>query len=83
MGGAGSSISAHGRISFYEPRGSTDFLVDIAMPQGLGELSLELERLRKELERLEGSMSRRSEAREAIVHRRIAELVGDEDELDF
>lgn len=45
--------------------------------------TLELERLRKELERLEGSMSRRSEAREAIVHRRIAELVGDEDELDF
>jgi exodeoxyribonuclease VII large subunit len=47
---AGSSISAHGRISFYEPRGSTDFLVDIAMPQGLGELSLELERLKRQLE---------------------------------
>ena len=47
---AGSSVSAHGRISFYEPRGSTDFLVDIAMPQGLGELSLELERLKRQLE---------------------------------
>ncbi len=46
----GASISAHGRISFYEPRGSTDFLVDIAMPQGMGELSLELERLRRQLE---------------------------------
>lgn len=46
----GTSISAHGRISFYEPRGSTDFLVDIALPEGLGELSLELERLKRKLE---------------------------------
>ena len=46
----GSAVSAHGRISFYAPRGSTDFMVDIAMPEGVGELSLELERLRLQLE---------------------------------
>jgi len=46
----GAAVSAHGRISFYAPRGSTDFMVDIAMPEGVGELSLELERLRLRLE---------------------------------
>ena len=46
----GSSVSAHGRITFYEPRGSTDFMVDLAMPEGEGELALELERLRLRLE---------------------------------
>ena len=46
----GSAVSAHGRISFYAPRGSTEFMVDIAMPEGVGELSLELERLRLRLE---------------------------------
>jgi len=46
----GTAISAHGRITFYEPRGSTDFMVDLAMPEGVGELSLELERLRVRLE---------------------------------
>lgn len=46
----GTVISAHGRITFYEPRGSTDFMVDLAMPEGAGELSLELERLRIRLE---------------------------------
>ena len=46
----GTSISAHGRITFYEPRGSTDFMVDLAMPEGVGELALELERLSLRLE---------------------------------
>ena len=41
---------AHGRISFYQPRGSTDFMVDVAMPEGMGELALEWERLRLRLE---------------------------------
>ena len=41
----GASVSTHGRFSFYEPRGSTDFMVDLAMPEGVGELALELERL--------------------------------------
>ena len=46
----GTSVSTHGRLSFYEPRGSTDFMVDLAMPHGVGELALELERLRVRLE---------------------------------
>ena len=46
----GTSISAHGRITFYVARGTTDFMVDLAMPEGAGELSLELERLRLRLE---------------------------------
>ena len=46
----GAEVSTHGRISFYEPRGSTDYMVDLAMPEGVGELALELERLRVRLE---------------------------------
>ncbi|MEE9532846.1 MAG: exodeoxyribonuclease VII large subunit, partial [Acidimicrobiia bacterium] len=46
----GTSVSTHGHISFYEPRGSTDFMVDLAMPEGVGELALELERLKLRLE---------------------------------
>jgi len=46
----GVSVSTHGHMSFYEPRGSTDFVVDLAMPEGVGELALELERLRVRLE---------------------------------
>ena len=46
----GTAVSAHGHISFYEPRGSTDFMVDLAMPEGAGELALELERMSLRLE---------------------------------
>ena len=46
----GAALSAHGHITFYERNGTTDFVVDVAMPQGMGELSLELERLRVRLE---------------------------------
>ena len=46
----GGAVSTHGHLSFYEPRGSTDFMVDLAMPEGVGELALELERLRVRLE---------------------------------
>ena len=46
----GGSVSAHGRIAFYPPRGTADFMVDLAMPQGVGELALELERLKLRLE---------------------------------
>jgi len=42
---SGSAVLAHGRLQFYEPRGSTDFMVDLAMAAGVGELALELERL--------------------------------------
>ena len=46
----GIALLAHGRVRFYEPRGSTDFMVDLALPEGQGELALELERLRLRLE---------------------------------
>ena len=45
----GASISAHGRVTFYEKGGTTDLLVDVAMPQGMGELALELERRKQKL----------------------------------
>ncbi len=45
----GDSVTAHGRISFYEPRGSLNIMVDVVAPQGLGELALELERLKQKL----------------------------------
>ena len=45
----GKSVRAHGRMSFYEPRGSTDFMVDRVLPEGEGELALELERLKARL----------------------------------
>ena len=47
----GASVSVHGHITFYERGGSTDFVIDLAMPQGMGELALELERLKLKLER--------------------------------
>ena len=46
----GASVSAHGRVTFYERGGTTDFMVDLAVPQGMGELSLELERLKLRLD---------------------------------
>ena len=46
----GNAVLSHGRIRFYEPRGSTDFMVDMAVAAGEGELALELERLRLRLE---------------------------------
>ncbi len=45
----GDSVSAHGKVSFYTRGGSTDFMVDLAMPEGVGELALELERLKQKL----------------------------------
>ena len=45
----GASVSTHGHLSFYEPRGSADFVVDLAMPEGVGELALELEQLKMRL----------------------------------
>ena len=47
---SGSAVLAHGRLQFYEPRGSTDFMVDLSMAAGVGELALELERLMLRLE---------------------------------
>ena len=45
----GTSVAAHGRVSFYEPRGTLNISVDVVAPQGLGELALELERLKQKL----------------------------------
>ena len=45
----GVAVAAHGRVSFYEPRGTLNISVDVVAPQGLGELALELERLKEKL----------------------------------
>jgi exodeoxyribonuclease VII large subunit len=45
----GDSVSAHGKITFYSRGGTTDFMVDLAMPEGVGELALELERFKQKL----------------------------------
>lgn len=45
----GVAVAAHGRVSFYEPRGTLNISVDVIAPQGLGELALELERLKQKL----------------------------------
>ena len=45
----GDSVSTHGKITFYTRGGTTDFMVDLAMPEGVGELTLELERLKQKL----------------------------------
>jgi hypothetical protein len=44
---------------------------------------LQLKRLEEELQRLRESIQARNEAREQIVNRRIAELLGDKDDLSF
>jgi len=44
---------------------------------------LELKRLEEELERLRTAIRRRDEARQTLVHDRVKELLGDEDDLDF
>ena len=46
----GSAVLAYGRITFYEPRGSVDFMVDAVAPAGMGALALKLEELRTRLE---------------------------------
>lgn len=46
----GVSVTCHGRITFYEPRGSIDFIGDIVMAEGLGFLAMEYERLKLQLE---------------------------------
>ena len=46
----GSAISLHGRMSVYEVRGDLQCIADIVRPEGMGERSLELERLKIQLE---------------------------------
>ena len=47
----GAAVTAHGRFSLYEPRGSLDFITDIVVSEGVGPLALEFERLKQSLER--------------------------------
>ena len=46
----GGAIIAHGRVSLYEVRGELQLYVDLVQPEGVGELHLELERLKVKLE---------------------------------
>ena len=47
----GCAITAHGRISFYEARGTVDLIADIVMPEGIGALTLQFEQLKMEHDR--------------------------------
>ena len=47
---SGVSVTCHGRVTFYEARGSIDFIGDIVMAEGLGLLAMEYERLKLQLE---------------------------------
>lgn len=47
----GAAIILHGRISIYEARGDLQIIADIAQPEGVGELQLNLEQLKLRLER--------------------------------
>ena len=46
----GGAVIAHGRVSLYEVRGDLQLIADLAQPEGVGELHLELERLKVKLE---------------------------------
>ena len=46
----GAAVIAHGRVSLYEVRGDLQLIADLAQPEGVGELHLELERLKMKLE---------------------------------
>ena len=56
----GVSISAHGRITFYEPRGSTDFMVDLVMAEGAGEFEAHRQATRVEVPEVPGRLPRLS-----------------------
>ena len=47
---SGAAIVLHGRISIYEQRGDLQLIADIAQPEGVGELQLQLEQLKFQLE---------------------------------
>lgn len=46
----GAAIILHGRVSMYEQRGALQIIADIAQPEGVGELQLQLEQLKLQLE---------------------------------
>jgi len=47
---AGDAVIAHGRLDFYPPQGSTQLVVDLLYPAGVGEGQLRFEALRLKLE---------------------------------
>ena len=47
----GAQVMAHGSTTVYEVRGDLQLIVDIVRPEGIGELQLEFERLKRKLER--------------------------------
>ncbi len=47
---AGDAVVLHGVLSFYEPRGSCDLLVDQVYPEGMGLARIQLEALKRQLE---------------------------------
>ena len=47
---SGAAIVLHGRISIYEQRGDLQLIADVAQPEGVGELQLQLEQLKFQLE---------------------------------
>jgi exodeoxyribonuclease VII large subunit len=47
---AGDAVIAHGRLDFYPPQGSTQLVVDLLYPAGIGEGQLRFEALRLKLE---------------------------------
>ena len=47
----GAQVMAHGATTIYEMRGDLQLIVDIVRPEGIGELQLEFERLKRKLER--------------------------------
>ena len=48
--GDGAAVTAHGRMSFYDARGSLDLVADLVVAEGVGPLALEYERLKAALE---------------------------------
>ncbi|MSP78702.1 MAG: exodeoxyribonuclease VII large subunit [Dehalococcoidia bacterium] len=46
----GAKVTTHGRISIYETRGDLQMVVDLVQPDGVGELALKLELLKKRLQ---------------------------------
>jgi exodeoxyribonuclease VII large subunit len=47
---AGDAVVAHGRVDFYPPQGTTQLVVDLLYPAGIGEGQLRFEALRLKLE---------------------------------
>ena len=47
---SGAAIVAHGRVSIYAVRGDLQLIVDVAQPEGVGELQIKLEQLKLRLE---------------------------------